>query len=168
MFMMSRISGIFVIRNCTLFLPPLIPPPKMPISCGLFVDRSAEIERGDDALWGEVVTEGINIFWYSIDPCDARNWMAVADSVGDLYHDFICSFCLEDFDGHLASLVGSRAVDFRWIFPRKGSTSDRDSRSVVIDGEFSSGQSSISRESTDIPVTCGIDMELCSGDFVSS
>jgi len=88
----------------------------MPITSGFFVDRATEVERGDDALWGEVVTEDIEIFCFSINPCDGSDGMAFADSIGYLYEDFISTFFCEEFHSDFTSFVGSRAVDFGWVF----------------------------------------------------
>lgn len=43
----------------------------MPITSGLFVDRTAEVERGDDALRSEVITEDVLVFCDTVYPCDA-------------------------------------------------------------------------------------------------
>jgi hypothetical protein len=137
----------------------------MPITSCFFVDRTTEVERGDDTLRREVITEDIEVFCFSIYPCDCRDRMTISDSIGDLYEDFISAFFFEEFYGDFTSFVGSRAVDLGWVFPTEGTTSERYSWSIVIDSQLTPCETSISGESTDIPITRWIDMELGSGDI---
>ena len=69
-----------IVEKSLLFIPGEVVA-IVPISSGLFVDRTTKIQKFDNSLWGEVVT--LDFFWLAIYDNGLLKRLGFANGVGE-------------------------------------------------------------------------------------
>src|SRR5262249_13380358 len=97
---------------------------KMAVSSGLLINRTAQVQRLDDAAWREFemlpnqirdlfVGHAVRGSAAGADPDTER--LRVADGVGELHLALGGEACFDDVLGDVASHVGGGSIHFGWI-----------------------------------------------------
>jgi len=128
------------------------------VARGGFVDGALQVEIFDDAVGGEVVA--LNDFGLAVDNDGGFEGFGIADGVGEANENFAGGAFFQIVDGDTASHVGGRAVNLRGVFARVAATADSDTRAVVVDDEFATGEACVGVKTAHGPVAGRVDMEF--------
>src|ERR1043165_244413 len=118
----------------------------MSVSSSCLKDRLLEFETFNDSAWSKIdillndrTQFVIRHFAGTVGRYIHRNRLCNTDRVGKLNRAFIGKAGSNDILRNVTSSISSRAIDFRRIFTREGTTTVRSFTAVCIDDDLSAG-----------------------------
>ena len=120
------------------------------------IGRTTEIERCYDTARAKIIA--FDDFLYAVD-CHRRfKWLIITYGICQVTKHFMSTTFLQIVTCDLASHIGGATIDLARIFAAKAPATNRYAWAVVVDNQFTPGQTGVSIESTLMPITRGVGM----------
>ena len=139
----------------------------MSVSCGLFVDRTAQIKHLDDSCWSQIEVFANDLYQFSIGQLAGseginsdRSRSCNTDSIGELDLTLVSKSCCNDVLCCVTCCISCRTIYLGAVFSGECSAAVTGISTIGVYDDLTSGQTTVSVRSSDNETASRVDEEL--------